>query len=605
MASKMITLNVGGTIYTTSIETLTCYTDSMLGTMFKAQHEDSGTRLDQSNKDELGRFVIDRDGLMFRFVLNFLRESSLTLPEDFKELGLLRREAEFYQIKPLIKAVGKLVDEAVDMIEPLTHIGERIYTKMASKMITLNVGGTIYTTSIETLTCYPDSMLGTMFKAQHEDSGTRLEPSNKDEHGRFVIDLDGPMFRFVLNFLRESCLTPRASEPCLTLPEDFKELGLLRREAEFYQIKPLIKAVGKLVDEAVDMIEPLTHIGERIYTKMASKMITLNVGGTIYTTSIENLTHYHDSRLAKMFKDPSNTDAQGNFVIDRDGPTFRFVLNFLREPCLILPKDFKELDLLNQEAGFYGITLLMEKCQELIYQRSLLASTPLGVNFDSSSTVVLTSMQAANHPGSFTMAVENEFIKLDVGGSLYTTSRSTLTHYPKSMLGKMFSGRHSTACDERGRYIIDGDGPIFRYVLNFLRRSKLNLPEGFKEWDLLTMEADFYQIYELITAIALLREERKRCKIQETEFIELGFCSGEKCFYSGSAVTLKEIPALHEFTKRKTFIYSGYNTSFGKVLFESAGFDNDLMLIFQQIASVGFEMVNTNATRAWVFKRKL
>lgn len=118
---------------------------------------------------------------------------------------------------------------------------------MSTKMITLNVGGTIYTTSIETLTRYPDSMLGTMFKTQHGNSGTGLDPSNKDEHGRFVIDRDGPTFRFVLNFLRESCLT---------LPEDFKELGLLRREAEFYQIGPLIEAVDKLVGEAVDMIEP-------------------------------------------------------------------------------------------------------------------------------------------------------------------------------------------------------------------------------------------------------------------------------------------------------------------------------------------------------------
>ena len=114
-------------------------------------------------------------------------------------------------------------------------------------MITLNVGGTIYTTSIETLTRYPDSMLGTMFKTQHEDSGTRLDPSNKDEHGRFVIDRDGPMFRFVLNFLRVSKLI---------LPKDFKELDLLREEAEFYQIEPLIEAVGKLVGEAVDMIDP-------------------------------------------------------------------------------------------------------------------------------------------------------------------------------------------------------------------------------------------------------------------------------------------------------------------------------------------------------------
>ncbi len=118
---------------------------------------------------------------------------------------------------------------------------------MASKMITLNVGGKIYTTSIETLTRYPDSMLGTMFRAQHGNIGGRLDPSNKDEHGRFVIDRDGPMFRHVLNFLRESSLT---------LPEDFKELNLLRREADFYQIEPLIEAVDKFVGDAVDMIEP-------------------------------------------------------------------------------------------------------------------------------------------------------------------------------------------------------------------------------------------------------------------------------------------------------------------------------------------------------------
>ena len=73
-----------------------------------------------------------------------------------------------------------------------------------------------------------------------------------------------------------------------------------------------------------------------------------------------------------------------------------------------------------------------------------------------------------------------DILKLDVGGYLYTTSRSTVTRYLESMLGAMFSDRIPSVRDEQECNIIDGDGTIFHYVLNFLRRSKLNFPEDFK-----------------------------------------------------------------------------------------------------------------------------
>lgn len=40
------------------------------------------------------------------YVLNFLRTSELTLPCDFKEMELLRKEVDFYQIEPLIQCLG-------------------------------------------------------------------------------------------------------------------------------------------------------------------------------------------------------------------------------------------------------------------------------------------------------------------------------------------------------------------------------------------------------------------------------------------------------------------------------------------------------------------
>ncbi|KAI8505298.1 hypothetical protein Bbelb_174070 [Branchiostoma belcheri] len=97
MSSSIVTLNVGGHIYTTARSTLTRYPDSMLGAMFGGDLE--------TLRDDQGRYFIDRNGRMFEHVLNFLRTGQLVLPEDFKELPLLEMEADFYQIQPLIEAL--------------------------------------------------------------------------------------------------------------------------------------------------------------------------------------------------------------------------------------------------------------------------------------------------------------------------------------------------------------------------------------------------------------------------------------------------------------------------------------------------------------------
>ncbi|KAL6062240.1 BTB/POZ domain-containing protein kctd14 [Balamuthia mandrillaris] len=60
-------------------------------------------------------------------------------------------------------------------------------------------------------------------------------------------------------------------------------------------------------------------------------------------------------------------------------------------------------------------------------------------------------------------------VRLDVGGKTFTTSQSTLTRFPDSLLGKMFSGRHPLDQDEEGRVFLDRDGKLFAYVLDFLR----------------------------------------------------------------------------------------------------------------------------------------
>ena len=56
-------------------------------------------------KDTRGNYFIDRDGELFRHVLNYMRTSQLCLPESFEEFDQLSIEADFYQITGLIDAL--------------------------------------------------------------------------------------------------------------------------------------------------------------------------------------------------------------------------------------------------------------------------------------------------------------------------------------------------------------------------------------------------------------------------------------------------------------------------------------------------------------------
>lgn len=93
----------------------------------------------------------------------------------------------------------------------------------------------------------------------------------------------------------------------------------------------------------------------------ASRMnapVHIDVGGTIYTSSLETLTRYSESRLAKLFSGgiPIVLDSlKQHYFIDRDGETFKHILNFMRNSKLLVPDNFGELDLLLEEARYFDI----------------------------------------------------------------------------------------------------------------------------------------------------------------------------------------------------------------------------------------------------------
>ena len=285
---SIVKLNVGGHYFTTSRQTLTRDPNSMLAAMFTGKFE-MEPRGD-------GAFFIDRDGTHFRFILNYLRTGKLTSPEGEAALKELQEEAEFYQIEGLIEKL-KVNSESLTSVK-------------------LNVGGHHFTTSLQTLTKDPNSMLAAMFSGKFE-----MKPH---EDGTFFIDRDGTHFRFILNYLRTGKLT---------LPDGAKFLKELTEEAEFYQIRGIL-------DKLKLMTESLTSV-------------KLNVGGHHFTTSLQTLTKDPNSRLAAMFS--GEHDENSTIFLDRDGKHFRFILNYLRNGELVLPDDAKFVKELETEAQFYKI----------------------------------------------------------------------------------------------------------------------------------------------------------------------------------------------------------------------------------------------------------
>ncbi|XP_033118177.1 BTB/POZ domain-containing protein KCTD6-like [Anneissia japonica] len=223
----------------------------------------------------------------------------------------------------------------------------------------------------------------------------------------------------------------------------------------------------------------------------------------------------------------------------------------------------------------------------------------------------------------------DEILNLNVGGSIYTTSRSTLTRYPDSMLGSMFSGRLPSAVDDCHRYIIDGDGPTFRHILNFLRRSKLILPDGFKEWDILSAEADYYQLQELIQ---LIDEKRIRRPGRPTyEFVEVEYHGDSKYTWRiyGKPKIIHQILTtdinyfMCESTREE---YPNYSQPVDKIArsectgyvlrawnrtkkcIQYPGPDLSRVRLFEGIAKFGFTLISTSSHEPsqgnWTFSRK-
>lgn len=106
---EIIEMNVGGVHYSTTKRTLTSDKNSRLAEMFANDSDsDKDNQSSSPMKDSKGRIFIDREGALFRYILEFLRYGEIQLPQGFLEKRRLIREAEYFKIDGIVKHIQSL-----------------------------------------------------------------------------------------------------------------------------------------------------------------------------------------------------------------------------------------------------------------------------------------------------------------------------------------------------------------------------------------------------------------------------------------------------------------------------------------------------------------
>ena len=100
--------------------------------------------------------------------------------------------------------------------------------------------------------------------------------------------------------------------------------------------------------------------------------------------------------------------------------------------------------------------------------------------------------------------MSSDVVCLNVGGRPMMTTRTTLTKYGDSLLGKMFDAESSEAPPirlEDGAYFIDDDPEVFGVILNWLRYGSLDRKSASKLQ--LRTAARRYELHDLVETLSI------------------------------------------------------------------------------------------------------
>lgn len=108
-------------------------------------------------------------------------------------------------------------------------------------------------------------------------------------------------------------------------------------------------------------------------------------------------------------------------------------------------------------------------------------------------------------------SLPRNWIRLNVGGKIFQTTRDTLMRVPGSFLYRLCQDdkRLPSVKDETGAYLIDRDADYFSPVLNYLRHGRLIINPGLADEGVLE-EAEFYNLPQLVHLVNERIHEKER-----------------------------------------------------------------------------------------------
>ncbi|XP_032817226.2 BTB/POZ domain-containing protein KCTD5 [Petromyzon marinus] len=112
--------------------------------------------------------------------------------------------------------------------------------------------------------------------------------------------------------------------------------------------------------------------------------------------------------------------------------------------------------------------------------------------------------------GGVVGGVGSTWVRLNVGGTRFTTTRHTLSREPGSVLHALgAAGPGEAEQDETGAFLLDRDPAYFSTILNYLRHGKLILNKHLTEEGVL-VEAEFYNVASLVLLVKEQIRERNK-----------------------------------------------------------------------------------------------
>ncbi|XP_029464644.1 BTB/POZ domain-containing protein KCTD19 [Rhinatrema bivittatum] len=438
------------------------------------------------------RLFIDRDGFTFRHVHYYLHTSKLSF-SSCSELNLLYEQALVLQLTPLLQALDNLkegkhhlrIRPAADI--PITERASMNYWKTRkcnSRLSEFPVKSPAFTGLhdkaplglIDTPLIDTEEEIHYCFLAI--DLVAKYPTIINDDNLLWIsedlalIECGCSEFRFIANFLHSGKIL---------LPDSFSSIEILETEVEQLGIPELTDAVKVQKNN-------LGHSAKETPSYQLSVQHIVNTNGVTqaaarpwYTMALSLLVKYPDSALGQLHME-STVDGR-KLYITGNGVLFQHVKNWLGSCRLPLTDDISEL---------YGLCTYLDK-KDITYEPMKEALK----KFLRKKAQTEIKHNNENWKAETKAYSLDQIVKVYVGSHWYATHLKTLLKHPELLFN--YKKAHWITCGQS--LLIQGDGQIFRHILNFLRLGKLVLPSEFKEWSLLCEEAKEYRIPSLLEAL--------------------------------------------------------------------------------------------------------